>query len=334
VASLLAARVSSMTPGRRGSLIAATWLIGLGLVFLIRELADLSWAEAWPMFVILVAVGSFVSTAVHGRFTGIGALWGFTGAVAWAVIGVVLLLSTTGNLGEGPIEVIVNGWPWLAVGLGIWYLIGSVVQRSPGPDEALSLPLAGAGEAAIRIRFGAGELSTRAAAPGQLVDGEFRGGVSHKLAGPGRVQLEQDTSHGLPWIDRSFTWTVGLTAEVPLDLRVDAGASRNTLDLRGLRLRSLELHTGASETRVVLPEAAGATSVRAETGAASLTLEVPDGVAARIRTRMVLGSVQIDEFRFPQVAGGYESRDYATAANQVDIDVQGGVGSLRVRTAS
>jgi hypothetical protein len=34
------------------------------------------------------------------------------------------------------------------------------------------------------------------------------------------------------------------------------------------------------------------------------------------------------------VAGGYESRDYATAANQVDIDVQGGVGSLRVRTAS
>jgi hypothetical protein len=127
---------------------------------------------------------------------------------------------------------------------------------------------------------------------------------------------------------------VGLTTEVPLDLRVDAGASRNVFDLRRHRLRSLELHTGASETRVVLPEAAGATSIRAEAGAASLVLEVPDGVAARIRTRVVLGSVQVDEYRFPPVAGGYESPDYATATNRVDIDVQGGVGSLRVRSAT
>jgi hypothetical protein len=48
---------------------------------------------------------------------------------------------------------------------------------------------------------------------------------------------------------------------------------------------------------------------------------------------MVLGSVQVDEFRFPQVAGGYESPVYATATNRVDIDVQGGVGSLRVVSA-
>lgn len=321
-----------MNPARRGSLIAATWLIGIGLVFLVRELADLSWAEAWPMFVILVAVGSFVSTAVQGRMTGIGTLWAFTGSVVWAGIGVVLLLSTTGNLGEGPIEVLVEGWPWLAVGLGVWYLVGAVVQGGSSRSETLVLPLAGVADAAVRIRFGAGDLSTRAAAPGNLVDGEFRGGVSHKSGSPGRVELEQDTG-GLPWFDRGFSWVVGLTTEVPLDLRVDAGASRNVLDLRSTRLRSLELHTGASETRLILPAAAGATSVRAETGAASLTIEVPDGVAARIRTRVVLGSVQIDEFRFPPVGGGYESRDYATAANKVDIDVQGGVGSLRVRSA-
>lgn len=323
-----------MSSARRGSLIAATWLIGLGLVFLIREVANLSWAEAWPLFVILAAVGSFVSTAVHGRFGGVGALWAFTGSIAWAAVGVVLLLSTTGNLGEDPIEVVAEWWPWFAVGLGAWYVLGSVVSRHPGLTESLSLPLDGVGDAAVRIRFGAGELNVRAAAAGQLADGEYRGGVKYRITGPGRVELEQDTSQGWPWLDRGFTWTAGLTAEVPLDLRVDGGASRNMLDLRRHRLRSLELHTGASETRVVLPEAAGATSVRAEAGAASLILEVPDGVAARIRTRVVLGSVQVDELRFPPVAGGYESRDYATATNRVDIDVQGGVGSLRVRSAT
>jgi hypothetical protein len=45
---------------------------------------------------------------------------------------------------------------------------------------------------------------------------------------------------------------------------------------------------------------------------------------------MALGSTQIDQVRFPASAGGYESPDYPTAANRVDIDVQGGVGSLRV----
>ena len=122
----------------------------------------------------------------------------------------------------------------------------------------------------------------------------------------------------------------GLTAAVPLDLKVDAGASQAVLDLRDLRVRSLELQTGASETRVRLPRAAGATTVRAQAGAASLTIEVPTGVAARIRTRMALGSAQIDQTRFPPTVGGYGSPDYATSANRVDIDVGGGVGSLRV----
>ena len=59
-------------------------------------------------------------------------------------------------------------------------------------------------------------------------------------------------------------------------------------------------------------------------------MSVPDGVAARIRTRMALGSAQVDQNRFPATATGYESPDFATAANQVEIDVNGGVGSFRV----
>jgi len=324
--------MTSLNPARRGSLIAATWLIGLGVVFLVRQLGDLSWAEAWPMFVILVGIASFVSIAVSGRI--VGGPWAFTWSVVWTVIGVILLLSTTGNLGSGPIEVITAWWPWLAIAVGLWFVVGAFISRGRGIAETLGLPLEGATEASVRIRFGAGDLVTRAAAPGHLVDGTFIGGVTHRRQGAGRVELEQDTSQGLPWLERRSSWTVGLTAEVPLDLRVDAGASRNLLDLRDLRIRSLELHTGASDTRIVVPRTAGATSVRAETGAASLTIEIPDGVAARIRTRVVLGNVQVDETRFPRAAIGYESPDYDSAANRVDIDVQGGVGSLRIRTAT
>jgi hypothetical protein len=96
------------------------------------------------------------------------------------------------------------------------------------------------------------------------------------------------------------------------------------------RPRTLELHTGASDTRVRLPRAAGATTVTAETGAAALVVEVPRGVAARIRSGMAIDSSQIDEQSFPRTSTGYESADYATAANRVDLDLQGGVGSIRV----
>jgi hypothetical protein len=318
-----------MTRSRSGSLIAATWLIGVGAVFLIQRAADLSWSQAWPLFVILGGAAGLVTTLINGRLELTG-IWGLTWPVVWIVIGVVLLLSTTGQLGEGPGELIVEWWPFLLIGLGVWFVIGAVVPARRGLTETLSLPLGSASDAEVRIRFGAGSLATRPAAAGSLVDGEYRGGVIHRVLGPGRVELSQDTRYGMPWINHESTWTVGLTAAVPLDLRVDGGASRAVLDLRDLQLRSLELQTGASETRVLLPRAAGASTVRAQAGAASLTFEVPQGVAARIRSKMALGSAQIDQARFPASGGGHESPDYATTANRVEISIEGGLGSVRV----
>jgi len=318
-----------MSSARRGSLVGATWLIGLGILFIVQRAADIPWTQAWPMFVILVGVATFVATAIRWR-PGLASLWEFTWPVAWIVVGAILLASSTGNLSQGPAELIAEWWPWVLVILGVWFVIGAVIPGGPGLEEALVVPLDGASTAAVRISFGAGRLSAGPAAPGHLVDGDFRGGVVHTSDAPGRIELNQDTSHGLPWLDRESDWSVGLTAEVPLYLRLDIGAARASLDLDGLQLRRLELHTGASESRVRLPRSAGATEVRTETGAASLTIEVPIGVAARIRSRMTLGSSQIDEGRFPKIGDVHQSPDYPTATNRVDIDAQGGVGSLRI----
>ena len=322
-----------MTSARRGSFVGATWLIGAGVVFLIQQGSGWSWGQAWPLWVILVGVATAISTLSTWR-PSLPGIWAFTWPVAWIVAGVVLLMSTTGQLGQGPAELISTYWPWAALILGVWFLIGAFLPWGQGATEALALPLDGGSRADVRIRFGAGELITHVAAPGQLVDGVFEGGVLYRLSGPGRVELSQDTTYGLPWLDRRSHWDVGLPGEVPLDLRVEAGASRVTLDLYDLRVANLQLQAGASETRVRLPHSAGVTNVKAETGAASLTIEVPAGVAAKIRTRMAIGSSHIDEVRFPRVGDLYQSNDYATASNRVDMDIQGGVGSVRVIAGS
>ena len=319
-----------MNRPNRGALIGGTWLIGLGLVFLVRQTMDLSWNEAWPLFVILVGVASFVTTLIDRR-PGSWSFWSLTWPILWIVVGVVLLLSTTGRLGTGPIELIAQGWPWLFVGLGVWFLIGAFVPGGRRPLEQLVIPLGDVQQAAVRIRFGAGTLQTVPAAPGNLLDGEFRGGVDHHERTRGVVELEQDTSYGMPWLQRESAWTVGLTREVPLELTVEGGASRTRLDLAELRVRRLHIKTGASETTVTLSRAAGMTDVKAEAGAASLTFIVPNGVAARIRSTVALGSVNVDEGRFPRFGNDYQSADYGSATNRVDIAINGGVGSVRVR---
>jgi hypothetical protein len=321
-------RTRDRSGSRNGSIVAATWLIGLGLLFLVQQLGDLEWSRAWPLFVVLVGVGSGVSELVWMRRPGVR-LWALTWPLVLIAVGILFFLSTSGLLGLGLGDLVRRWWPVALIVIGAWYLLGAVWPGSHRSTERLALPLEAAQAADVRIRFGAGELTVGSAAAGMLVEGDFEGGVVHRLGGPGLVELSQDAG-GLSWFDRRHDWRFGVTAEVPLDLRVETGASRALLDLRGMRLRTLTLQTGASETRVALPSAAGESVVRAETGAAQLTIEVPAGVGARIRSRMALGRTSVDTDRFPRSGDGYESAGYASAPNRVEIDIQGGVGSVRI----
>jgi hypothetical protein len=199
----------------------------------------------------------------------------------------------------------------------------------PLPDEVLEVPLDGLPEAHVRISFGGGELRIHPAQPGMLVSGTFRGGVIQRRVDRGRIELEpvMDAGRFLTW--GPHHWNVGLTAEIPVDLRVDVGANRSTIDLSSLHVRRLDLQTGASETHIRLPER-GRTTAHVSCGLASVDIEVPTGVAARINGRIALGSTLVDESRFQQVGSGWMSPDYATALNRVDLSIDGGLGSLRV----
>lgn len=129
-----------------------------------------------------------------------------------------------------------------------------------------------------------------------------------------------------------FEWTVGLSAEVPLRLSIETGAARTEADLSDLRVTDLRVRTGAAETSITLPRAAGLTRVDGQGGMAALRFTVPAGVAAAIRSQMAIGTVEVDESRFPRdAAGGPASPDYATATNRVELALQGGLGSIVVR---
>jgi hypothetical protein len=321
-------RSVSGTGTRSGLMTAGLWLIGIGAVLAVRELTGWSWGEAWPMFLIVVGVIDLTGKVADLRQR--RDPWSLTGPIVWIAIGGFVLAATTGALGTDPVDVVLRSWPWAAIALGAWLLVGSVVARAAAAGDSLDIPLAaGASDAAVVFRYGGGRLTVGPAGPGVLLTGTFTGGVKVSETGPNRYQLDPASGAQWSWLEGRSSWDVLVTSEVPLDVRLETGATRTELNLAETMLRDLTIKTGASETHVLLPRAAGLTHVSVESGAASITLTVPDGVAARIRGRMALGSINAAD-RFARVGDGFESPNFDAATNRVEVSVSGGVGSLQV----
>lgn len=364
--ALILGAVAVGGPGGSGMAAVGGIVTMVGVVLAVQEAADLyqTWAYAWA----LVAPGGVgAGLTVYGLLArrgedlrgGLGAL--FAGVVLF-LVGFLFFEGVVGLSGERFGSLTDVAVPLALVGIGVVVLVGAFIPgpwrrpaivihdaqdraaaergdggtgwAAPVPDR-LAIPLEGAGDAEVMVTFGAGHLRLGAAAPGMLVDGTFAGGVKvERGGGPGRVRLSPPAPPS-PWRwDRApYSWTMGVSGEVPLRLRVESGAADADLDLGELRLTELRLRTGASDTRIALPAAAGFTRVDAEGGAAAIRFRVPDGVAARIRSSIALGSSDVDVVRFPRNAegSGWESADFATAANRVEIEVRGGIGSVSVR---
>ncbi len=258
--------------------------------------------------------------------------WG----VILVVIGILLLLDNLGVLAPLRISFKQLLFPLALIGFGAWILWVSTHGQVTFATEEVSIPLE-ADEAQVNIDFGAGELIVAGGAPAAtLLSGSFDG-VEYRVASTDGVQRVHLTSPMLNFPHWNFgvashrRWTVALNPNVRLSLGVKTGACDTRLDLRDLRVSRLNVETGASSTHIIAPAHAGYTEIRGSSGAASINIEIPEGVAARIHVSSALSSVTVDQGRFPNIGGEYRSPDYETAANTVDIRLEGGVGTFSIQ---
>ena len=249
------------------------------------------------------------------------------------LLGGLMFLSSAGirPFGISPMNLF---WPSVLILLGVWVMFGTFL-RGEADMQPASIDLQGASEASLKLSHGAGRITLGAgASPNELLSGEFAGGVKQKAIRSGdklNAHLETDPVV-FPSLfgGRGLEWNIRINPDVPLALRLETGASQTELDLRELKVTDLKISTGASKTDVTLPANAGETTVRVELGAASLDMSVPAGVAGRIRSESGVASIEIDTSRFPYSNGIYESADYSSAQNKVDIMIQAGAGRVAV----
>lgn len=293
---------------RRPSLIGPLMLITIGVLFLLANQGMLPltfWeiaARYWPLIFILIGLDIII-----GQRSLLGALLVL---VLWvAIVGGVLWFSFT-QAGAPPIA---------------------------GTIEEISQPLGDIKSATVDLNIGFARTDVAAIDSSDLMRGKFAHAQGTSIAklysvagSEGRLVLKEEGTNFMLGGQSTSRWDIGLNPQIPIALRVNGGVGNGNLDLSALNLSSLNIDTGLGSLKVTTPKT-GTTTLRMNGGIGSTTIIIPQGVAARIKIDQGIGSTRVDTSRFPRSGDTYQSADYATATNRIDIVINGGVGSINIQ---
>jgi hypothetical protein len=159
----------------------------------------------------------------------------------------------------------------------------------------------------------------------------------------------------LPWsaCNGATDWQIHLNPDVPSEITAHSDGGNVRLDLADMTVARLSVDTGGGNLDVILPDNAvdlnviaktgagnvnvdigsttrGGSFINASSGAGSVVVRVPDGLAARIHAASGLGKVIVSPMFGKLDVDTYQSPDYETAADKVEITIKSGAGNVSV----
>jgi hypothetical protein len=160
-----------------------------------------------------------------------------------------------------------------------------------------------------------------------------------------------------PWAacNGATEWQIHLNPNVQSDITAYSGGGNVKLNLAGMAVTRLLADTGGGNMDVVLPDNTANLHVMAKTGGGNVTVEVgngltgsntinansgagnvvvrlPSGIAARIHASSGWGKQMIGSQFNKLDANTFQSPDYDSASDKVEIEVHSGAGNVSVNT--
>jgi len=228
-------------------------------------------------------------------------------------IGVLFLLSNMGVIEPVSLGTILRFWPvilivigldlvfgrrspWLGalIGLAAVALVFALIIATPAlglppsfelKTERFTEPLGAARSATIDLNLA--EYSTTVSALSDsdaLFDAEltYTGRIDFEARGDAEKTISlRKTSEGFnfDWLDAFDTskarWEIGLSPEVPMDLKIDVGSGSAKLDLSELNIVDLEIDGGSGSSELTLPATGSRYPVAIRGGSGSVRMEIP-----------------------------------------------------------
>lgn len=167
----------------------------------------------------------------------------------------------------------------------------------------------------------------------------------------------QQTGFHFPWVasNGETEWLIHLNPRVSYDLDAYSDGGNVKLNLAGLAVARVTAETGGGNMEVTLPDhtanlsvtaktgggtvtvtigssITGSHTVKASSGAGGVVVRLPGGIAARIHVTSGMGKAIVDP-GFTQIdEKTYQSPDYDSAADRVEITADSGVGNVTIET--
>lgn len=187
----------------------------------------------------------------------------------------------------------------------------------------------------VEINLGVGEMTVTKGAKGWLEGNaqynikKLAPDVRYKQRGQtGHLDIEHKGSTKVKMGKIKNIWDIELNEEIPMDLSVETGASKATLNLQGLQLDNLEIETGVGDLYVDLGgDWKKSFESNIETGVGQTTVILPSKVGVKITTEKGIGSINLEGF-ISQGKGVYVNDAYEQADVVLEVNAEMGVGDI------
>jgi len=278
-------------------------LLFLGAVFLLQNFNILPWGlwqtlwRFWPVLIIILGLSILLRR------------WNL-----WLVSTLVLVLLCA------------------CLGIAIWQYGPS----SPAETAATSYsePLGSLESAEIGLDFTAGSLTVTSLpstssnfvevkSEATYTNGDVRADF-HRTDNKGRLRLSSEGK-------ADTRWEVSFTKNIPLTIDVESAVSYTKLDLSELEVTELRMDVDVGNYTVKMPSSVGATYASIKADVANLEVTIPDGVAAKLKADIDLGFLEVDQSRFPRKGDYCMSRDFESAENRVELEIDCDIARVQVK---
>lgn len=192
----------------------------------------------------------------------------------------------------------------------------------------------------VEVTFGAGELRIAGGAEG-WVEGrldtnvkKWRPAVSYnEKKGTGTARIHQKMKGFKTLGNNRNNWDLQLSNDIPVVLRVDAGVADADLVLAGIQLEHLAVDAGVGDVTVNLSgHWQDSFDAQIEAGVGDLEIILPKETGVRLHVDKGLGSIKAEGV-ISQGKGLYVNEAYAEADTVIDVNVDTGIGDVKVSVA-
>jgi hypothetical protein len=211
------------------------------------------------------------------------------------------------------------------------------VATGPERDDPVSIETGSADRANVELDMGAGQMNIGGGAA-KLVEGHLEYNVD---AWKPLVSSSTNGSHATVTIKQPgnahgpgrthYVWNLQLNDHVLTDMALNCGAGQAKLNLGSLLLRSLQVHMGAGQVQLDLSgQPKHDYEVKIEGGVGQADIQLPQGAGIWVEAHGGIGSINVTGLE--KHGDHWENSLYGTAKVTVKVQVNGGIGEIKIRS--